>query len=281
IKPENILLHDGAALVADFGIALAVSNTAGTRMTETGMSLGTPHYMSPEQAMGEREITSRSDVYALGCITYEMLAGEPPFTGPTAQAIIARVMTEEPRSLMRQRKNVPAEVEDAVHRALEKLPADRFATAAEFGAALGGNAEGIPRRATRARRTSSSGRDRPGWGRYLPWAAIPAAALGLLIGLILHRSGIPAGTSLRATLLAPSGGCDFADVGTSNLIQLSPDGSTLACVARCNGVNALWVRIMATGASRALPGTTNAIYPLWAPDGQRVGFFAEGRLKRP
>ena len=99
IKPENILLHDGAALVADFGIALAASNAGSTRMTETGMSLGTPHYMSPEQAMGEREITARSDVYALGCVLYEMLSGDPPFTGSTAQAIVARVMTEEPRPL--------------------------------------------------------------------------------------------------------------------------------------------------------------------------------------
>ena len=95
IKPENILLHDGRALVADFGIALAVSSAGGgTRMTETGMSLGTPHYMTPEQAMGEREITARSDVYALGAVTYEMLVGEPPFTGPTAQAIVAKVMTD-------------------------------------------------------------------------------------------------------------------------------------------------------------------------------------------
>ncbi len=99
IKPENILLHDGSALVADFGIALAASRAGGTRMTETGMRLGTPHYMSPEQAMGEREITARSDVYALGCVLYEMLIGEPPFTGPTAQAIVARVMTEDPRAL--------------------------------------------------------------------------------------------------------------------------------------------------------------------------------------
>ncbi|HEU5154306.1 MAG TPA: serine/threonine-protein kinase, partial [Gemmatimonadales bacterium] len=93
IKPENILLHDGRALVADFGIALAVSTAGGTRMTETGMSLGTPHYMSPEQAMGEREITGRSDVYALGAVLYEMLVGEPPFTGPTAQAVVAKVVT--------------------------------------------------------------------------------------------------------------------------------------------------------------------------------------------
>ena len=136
IKPENILLHDGSALVADFGIALAASSGASTRMTETGMSLGTPHYMSPEQAMGEREITARSDVYALGCVTYEMLVGEPPFNGPTAQAIIARVMTDAPRTLTGQRKSIPPGVEAAVFTALEKLPADRFATAAEFAAAL-------------------------------------------------------------------------------------------------------------------------------------------------
>jgi serine/threonine-protein kinase len=126
IKPENILLHDGSALVADFGIALAASKTGGNRMTETGMSLGTPHYMSPEQAMGERELTARSDVYALGCVLYEMLSGEPPFTGPTPQAIVARVVTEEPRSLSLQRKTIPANVETSVQRALQKLPEARF-----------------------------------------------------------------------------------------------------------------------------------------------------------
>jgi eukaryotic-like serine/threonine-protein kinase len=100
IKPENVLLHDGQALVADFGIALAASKAGGSRMTETGLSLGTPHYMSPEQAMGQREITPRSDVYALGAMTYEMLLGEPPFTGPTAQSIVAKVMTEKPARLI-------------------------------------------------------------------------------------------------------------------------------------------------------------------------------------
>src|SRR5512134_1509482 len=136
IKPENILLHDGRALVADFGIALAASKASGSRMTETGMSLGTPFYMSPEQAMGEREITARSDVYALGAMLYEMLTGDPPFTGSTAQAVVARVVTESPRALMPQRHTIPPHVEAAVLAALEKLPADRFATAAEFAEAL-------------------------------------------------------------------------------------------------------------------------------------------------
>ncbi|HTS88932.1 MAG TPA: serine/threonine-protein kinase [Gemmatimonadales bacterium] len=153
IKPENILLHDGSALVADFGIALAVSRSdGGTRMTETGMSLGTPHYMSPEQAMGEREITAKSDVYALGCVTYEMLVGEPPFTGPTAQAIIARVMTEEARSLTLQRRSIPPHVEAAVQTALAKLPADRFATAAQFADALAGHGPAAGHHPGRSRR---------------------------------------------------------------------------------------------------------------------------------
>jgi tRNA A-37 threonylcarbamoyl transferase component Bud32/pimeloyl-ACP methyl ester carboxylesterase len=136
IKPENVMLHDGSALVADFGIALAVSSAGGSRMTETGMSLGTPHYMSPEQAMGEREITARSDVYALGAMTYEMLLGEPPFTGPTAQAIVAKVMTEKPAPLRLRRDTIPDGVEHAVLTALQKLPADRFRTTVEFSSAL-------------------------------------------------------------------------------------------------------------------------------------------------
>src|SRR5690349_21827018 len=136
IKPENILLQNGHAVVADFGIALAIQTAGGARMTQTGLSLGTPQYMSPEQAMGERRIDARSDIYALGAVTYEMLVGEPPFTGPSVQAIVARLITEEPRAIVSQRKAVSENVEYAVMRALEKIPADRFATTHEFVQAL-------------------------------------------------------------------------------------------------------------------------------------------------
>src|SRR4051812_20439171 len=126
IKPENILLQDGHAIVADFGIALAVQSAGGGRLTQTGLSLGTPQYMSPEQAMGERTIDARSDIYALGAVVYEMLTGDPPFTGSTVQAIVAKVMTERPTPPRTVRDTVPAHVESAVLKALAKLPADRF-----------------------------------------------------------------------------------------------------------------------------------------------------------
>src|SRR5687767_15797334 len=136
IKPENILLQGGHALVADFGIALAVQHAGGARMTQTGLSLGTPQYMSPEQAMGERGIEARSDIYALGAVTYETLTGDPPFTGSSVQAIVAKVLSERPTPIRTLRDTVPPGVEQAVLTALAKLPADRFATAAEFAAAL-------------------------------------------------------------------------------------------------------------------------------------------------
>ena len=136
IKPENILLHDGQVLVADFGIALDVSPASTTRMTGIGLTLGTPHYMSPEQATGEWPITARSDVYALGALTYEMLIGEPPFTGSTSQAVLVRMLTEKPSALHALRDTVPHHVEAAVLTALHRVPADRFASAADFHAAL-------------------------------------------------------------------------------------------------------------------------------------------------
>ena len=132
IKPDNILLIDGQAMVADFGIARAIGASGGESLTQTGMSVGTAGYMSPEQATGESRIDARTDVYALGCVLYEMLAGEPPFTGPTAQAVIARAITETPRPLTSVRQAITPKLANAVSRALAKAPADRPATAGEF-----------------------------------------------------------------------------------------------------------------------------------------------------
>jgi len=136
IKPGNILLHDGEALLADFGIALALTEAAGGRLTGTGLSIGTVQYMSPEQAAGERDLDGRSDIYSLGAVTYEMLAGEPPVTGPSVQAMIGKLMTERPTSLRVVRDVVPPPLDDAVMRALAKMPTDRFSSAREFADAL-------------------------------------------------------------------------------------------------------------------------------------------------
>src|SRR5213596_593388 len=132
IKPENILLSGGEAVVADFGIARAITAAAGRHLTETGIALGTPGYMSPEQASGGGPIDGRSDVYSLGCVLYEMLAGEPPYTGPSAQVVIAKRFTDPVPSVRRLRETIPPAVDAAITRALAKSPADRFRTPAEF-----------------------------------------------------------------------------------------------------------------------------------------------------
>ncbi|HSE65723.1 MAG TPA: protein kinase, partial [Gemmatimonadales bacterium] len=276
IKPENILLHDGTALVADFGIALAASKASGSRMTETGMSLGTPHYMSPEQAMGERDVNARSDVYALGAVTYEMLTGDPPFTGSTAQAIVARVLTENPRPLLAQRHTIPADVEAAVLTALEKLPADRFASAAEFAAALRG--EGTKEHRT-LRSTAKAPQPIRQSSRLVQAALLTAGLIAALTaGYLLGNRRTPA-RPLRASLPTPPG-CALADVGSRNLIQLSPDGGMLAFIASCGEDDGIWIRNLVTGEVRLLNGTSDASYPFWAPDGRSLGFFVGNKVKR-
>ncbi len=278
IKPENILLHDGSALVADFGIALAVS-TAGSRMTETGMSLGTPHYMSPEQAMGEREITARSDVYALGCVTYEMLVGEPPFTGPTAQAIIARVMTEEPRHLTLQRRSIPPQVEGAVLHALEKLPADRFTTAAQFAEALAGPGSASAARtvALPAASRGTPGPDAERWRRWF-FAACGAAAVAAGIGgwgwvrarraaeRPLERHYLTVGDSVLV-VSGPGAG-----------LALSPDGSRLAVIA--DSLSRIWVKRRDQLEATPLAGTEHALSPVFSPDGQWLAYLANGQVRK-
>jgi len=272
IKPENILLHDGQALVADFGIALAASKAGGTRMTETGMSLGTPHYMSPEQAMGEREITARSDVYALGCVLYELLTGDPPFTGSTAQAIVARVVTESPRSLTTQRHTIPAHLEAAVFTALEKLPADRFASAAEFSAALA-NPAYARAGATAQVHGSVAGR------RWTPlatagWALAGVALVAALWGWL---RAAPAPVVLRYAMALPEGE-QLADA-RGHRIAISPDGSRLVYVGPGPDGNRLWLRSRDQLNAAPIPGTERATVPFFSPDGTRVGYILEGNTE--
>jgi eukaryotic-like serine/threonine-protein kinase len=274
IKPENILLHDGSALVADFGIALAVSSAGGTRMTETGMSLGTPHYMSPEQAMGEREITARSDIYGLGCVAYEMLTGEPPFTGATAQAIVARVVTESPRPLTAQRHTIPAEVEAAVLTALEKLPADRFATAAEFAEALAGRrTAGRPDRAVAAPAPAM----RPSARQVvqLALALLTTAAIGWWVG---HRSAsrpvpLQASINLPAELRLSTGSDPVAD--------LSPDGTELLLGAEeTGGTRRLYLRNINQLNPVPIGGSDGGASGVFSPDGQWVAYADGAAFKK-
>ena len=223
IKPENILLHDGRPMVADFGIALALSAAAGGRMTETGMSLGTPHYMSPEQATAEKELTNRSDIYSLGCVLYEMLAGEPPHTGASAQAIVMKIVAEDVQPVTELRKSVPPHVAAATAKSLEKLAADRFATAKEFGEALTNPAFALPT-APGTAVIPAVGSD---WKQRFAVPFGVLAAVAIVVALwALSRPPLPQPVvrySMGLDLTLGSGG-----FGTS--VALSPDGSRLVYV---------------------------------------------------
>ncbi len=271
IKPENILLHDGRALVADFGIALAATS-ADSRMTETGMSLGTPHYMSPEQAMGERNLDARTDVYALGCVLYEMLAGEPPFTGPTAQSIVAKVMTAEPEAVSTYRKTVPAHVEHAVTVALAKLPADRFASAAEFATALGSSTFSTNGGARTARRVSATGVSRAAF------AGVAALAAALLVAAVIGWLR-PANGPALATYDVGLPDSAKVEVDAWGALSVSPDGRFVVYVARRGAANELWYRSLVDSVSRPIAGTADVVRPSVSPNGEQVAFLTLAKLQ--
>jgi eukaryotic-like serine/threonine-protein kinase len=272
IKPENILLQDGHARVADFGIALAVEHAAGTRLTQTGVSIGTPQYMAPEQAMGDKAIDARADIYALGAVLYETLAGEPPFTAPTAQAIVARVITETPRPLSTQRPSVPASVESAVLHALEKLPADRFSSAAEFAAALAGRGESqtLPGSAAASRRSARA----PGLARTIA-IAVAGFAIGAAGAWWLKPAHMPALPVARAAISLARG--QLLSVGFSSF-DISPDGTQLAYIGEAGGRTNLFLRALADTTSTLMPGTEGSTEPFFSPDGKWIGFFVDGKL---
>ncbi|MBL8996655.1 MAG: protein kinase [Gemmatimonadetes bacterium] len=271
IKPENILLHDGRPMVMDFGIALAVSAAAGGRMTETGLSLGTPHYMSPEQATAEKEITPRSDIYSLASVLYEMLAGEPPHTAGSAQAVIMKVITTAAAPVNQLRKNVPANVVAALAKALEKLPADRFESARHFADALL-----LPSFTALTTGAASLGAAAARRRARLPWAI--AAVAVVVAGVSLARPDQP--TTAGAPMFVELDIATLGMRGASNAnFAVSPDGRMVALVVRSDSVDGLAIRSLDSLGVRHLARTRGASNPFWSPDGRSIGFFAYDSLR--
>jgi eukaryotic-like serine/threonine-protein kinase len=266
LKPENILMHEGEPLVADFGIALAVSNAGGNRITQTGLSLGTPQYMSPEQATGDRVIDGRTDIYSLGAVLYEMLTGEPPHSGTTAQAIIAKVLTDRPRSIRLSRDTVPAHVEAAIEKALAKLPADRWRSAHDFAAALAGKA--VPLAMTQKGERGRGSQRR--WIGTLPWVAALAASIALgAWGTLRPRPDTRLPARFVVTLDAkerPSFGLD-----------VSRDGSRIAYAS----TEQILIRSIGELSFHPTVGTEGASSPRFSRSGEWLSYFTqEGRLYR-
>ncbi len=268
IKPENLLLHDGRAMVMDFGIALAVSAAAGGRMTETGLSLGTPHYMSPEQATAEKDLSPRSDVYSLASVLYEMLTGNPPHVGASAQQIIMKIITTPAEPVTVHRKSVPPHVAAALARALEKLPADRFETAKAFRdalametytygtAALAGAADSArDAAAARGGRRASA----------LAWGLAAVAVIAAAAGWMRRAPEEPArrfDLVLGAVTMAPN-----------REVVISPDGSMLAVAGTVGSEEAIYLRHLDGDPEfRKLAGTESGYAPSFSPDNQWIVF---------
>jgi eukaryotic-like serine/threonine-protein kinase len=275
IKPANILLHAGEPVVADFGIALAISAAGGGRLTETGMSVGTPHYMSPEQASADRDVSARSDIYALGCVLYEMLAGDPPHTGPTAQAVLMRILTEDPRDVAEVRRAVPSHVRDALSKALEKLPADRFENADEFKRALTESSftyRPRPRPQGPVRRYAEE--DPKGWGRDNRTRALVGVSLLLAAAL----GGTAFQTSRPGTVDAPPPHrYAIVDSLRSDInLDISHNGD-VAYVATVDGRQHLRLRRAIDTRSIESPNTTGSTFVSFSPAGDWLAFSVNQR----
>ena len=264
IKPSNIMLLDGRPVLMDFGIALVLESGGGDRLTRTGFSMGTPQYMSPEQVAGGEHIGPRTDIYSLGCVLYELLVGRPPFSGATSAAVLSRVLTGEYEAISTHRPKAPVHVEAAVARALERVPADRFATATEFVAALNDPSFRHGSFGVQASRN--------------PWRAIAVGALGvaLLLGTALAwaltRSETP---SEVIRMAAPFAGgpvpVQFSPDDVS--YRISPDGERLVYVVRGeDGRSTLWTRRVSELTSSPIPNTEGVGWFTVSPNGGEVAF---------
>jgi eukaryotic-like serine/threonine-protein kinase len=269
IKPENILLHDGRPIVADFGIALAVSAASGSRITESGLSLGTPQYMSPEQATAEKELTNRSDIYSLGCVLYEMLTGTPPHVGASAQQIIMKIVTEDPTPVTTLRKAVPPNVSAAVMQSLEKVPADRFENARAFADAL------VDQTYATQRGTSNVAARERRWSRDP--RSIGVATLAVVVGAALLWA---------LTRPASSSGLFEYDVGLPDSATMTTgqgagftvasSGEFVVYQAVRGGSAELWYRSLRDQSVRRIEGTIGGFHPAISPDGSKVAFLRFG-----
>jgi len=290
IKPANILLSGGHALVADFGIARAVTEAGGSRLTETGLSLGTPHYMSPEQASGDQDVDARSDEYALGCVLYEMLVGEPPHTGPNAQAIITKALTQPVPSVRKSRELVNPQADAAIAKALAKLPADRFATVQQFAEALRRSGTEPWDTAGSHLAAASGERGRGSWMTPLAWSLV--GVLGAVVaGLLFWPSAVPSSSLGRpARLILDPRPAAAVSIGAFragaevDALAISPDGRSIAFVGReSDEVNThIYLRTLDGFEARRLPETESAGSPFFSPDGEWLGFYSwsDQRLKK-
>jgi len=261
IKPANILLHEGRPLIADFGIALAVGVAGGGRLTETGLSVGTPHYMSPEQATGDQAVGGATDIYALGAVLYEMLIGEPPYTGSTAQAILGKIIQGKLASATEERASVPANVDAAIRKALEKLPADRFTGAQEFAGALAdpGFRHGELDEAAVVAGVGP-------WKRLTMATTTLAALFAVTLAWSLSRPDPPRPV-LRVSINIP-------EDQFSGSFDLSSDGSLMVYQGvGDDGQPQLWVKRWDALDGTPIRGTDGAEWPAVSPDEQEVAFY--------
>src|SRR5688500_4565559 len=277
LKPENILMLEGQPLIADFGIALAVSNAGGERITQTGLSLGTPQYMSPEQATGDRIVDGRTDIYSLGAMTYEMLVGDPPHTASTSQAIIAKLLTERPASIRVSRPSVPVHVDAAVGRALEKLAADRFSTAKEFSDALEGR--GVPTIPTSYQPIpAATGVSRRFRLRETAAWSLVAALIGVVAWQGMKTRENVDAPVIRANFDLPPG-VRINDVITGTTIAVSPSGDLIAFTSVTGAGFRIYVRKTSELTPRPLTDAAGRNL-VFSPDGRWLAYTEGNVLKR-
>ena len=275
IKPANILIHEGRPLIADFGIALAVGVAGGGRLTETGLSVGTPHYMSPEQATGDQAVGVATDIYALGAVLYEMLVGDPPYVGSTAQAILGKIIAGKLASATEERASVPENVDAAIRKALEKLPADRFSGAQEFARALGD-----PGFTYGDDAVAGIGSRRSLWNPLSVAASGLALVFALVAGWSLFGPEPPEPVRGVERFAVPFlEGQEHSGFGGASGFDLSPDGSMLVYRYNADGGQILMVRRWDDLTATPVRETTAASAPAVSFDGLELAFEQDGNVR--